>query len=107
VLRIRHGGQDGLRATGGDKSGWRRCSPAAGLGCDSAAAEVVVDDGGREKLPGARAKSQRWFAGIGARAVRHGRCGAELLRRRNNGEAAARVTRRCVMDEGQGGLAVV
>jgi hypothetical protein len=59
-----------LRATGGDKSGWRRCSPAAGLGCDSGAVEVVVDDGGREKLPHARAKSQRWFVGIVAR-----RCG--------------------------------
>ena len=104
MLRRRHGGQDGLRATGGDKSGWRRCSPTAGLGCDSGAAEVVVDDGGRKKLPGARAKSQWWFAGDGAW---RGRGGAEILRRRNNGEAAARVTRRCVMDEGQGGLVVV
>ena len=36
-------------------------------------------------------------------AVWRGRGGAELLRRRNDGEAAARVTRRCVMDEGQRG----
>ena len=86
MLRRRHGGQDGLRATGGDKSGWWMCSPTVGLGCDSGAAEVVVDDGGRKKLPGARAKSQWWFAGVGA-----WRCGvAGVVQRFYTGETMGR-----------------
>ena len=57
-----------------------------GLGCDSGAAEVVVNDGGREKLPGARAKSQRWFASVGAR-----RCGvAGVVQRFYAGETMGR-----------------
>ena len=56
------------------------------LRCDSGAAEVVVDDGGRKKLPGARAKSQWWFAGDGA-----WRCGvAGVVQRFYAGETMGR-----------------